>query len=486
LGDLGAAGAAVTGAKVSSIPSSNGASGSDGNSFGVFAASDPLRTGGREHFQKGLDMIHFGQTTFAAAFGGLFALVVLAASAPAAAAPDDRSIHPFQFHATDDALADLRRRIAATKWPSQETVADGSQGVQLATMRELARYWHTEYDWRKVEARLNALPQFTTNIDGVDIHFIHVRSKNPHALPLIVTHGWPGSIIEQLKIIDPLTNPAAHGGSASDAFDVVIPSLPGHGFSGKPTTVGWDPVRIARAWIVLMKRLGYTRFVAQGGDWGNAVTEQMALLAPPELLGIHTNMPATVPDDIAKSLLSSSPPPAGLSADERHAYDQLDVFYKKGLGYAQEMSQRPQTLYGIDDSPIGLAAWMLDHDARSYELIARVFNGQPEGLTRDDVLDNITLYWLTNTGVSAARLYWDTAHEVPLRQLAFFAPQGVAIPVAVSAFPDELYQAPRSWTARAYKKLIYYKKVDKGGHFAAWEQPQLFAREMRAAFRSLR
>jgi pimeloyl-ACP methyl ester carboxylesterase len=433
-------------------------------------------------------MTHCGLTTLTTALTGLVVLGVLAASVQASAqgAPDDKSIRPFQFHAPDEALADLRRRIAATKWPSQETVTDDSQGVQLATMRELARYWQTDYDWRKVEARLNALPQFVTNIDGLDIHFIHVRSKHPNALPMIVTHGWPGSIIEQLKIIDPLTNPTAHGGSASDAFDIVIPSLPGHGFSAKPTAGGWEPARIARAWVVLMKRLGYKRFVAQGGDWGNAVTEQMALLAPPELVGIHTNMPAAVPTDIAKALLSSSPAPAGLSADERHAYEQLDSFYRTGLAYAQEMSQRPQTLYGIDDSPIGLAAWMLDHDARSYELIARAFKGQKEGLTRDDVLDNVTLYWLTNTGVSAARLYWETLHGVPLRQIAFFAPQGVVIPVAITAFPDELYQAPRSWIVRAYPKLIYFNKVDKGGHFAAWEQPQIFTTEMRAAFRSLR
>jgi pimeloyl-ACP methyl ester carboxylesterase len=352
-------------------------------------------------------------------------------------------------------------------------------------MRELARYWEAEYDWRKVEARMNALPQFLTNIDGLDIHFIHVRSQHPNALPMIITHGWPGSIIEQLKVIDPLTNPTAHGGSASDAFDVVIPSLPGYGFSAKPTALGWDPVHIARAWTVLMKRLGYTRFVAQGGDWGNAISEQMALQAPPELLGIHTNMPGTVPDDVATALLSNGTPP-DLSAEERHAYDQLDFFYRNGLGYAQEMSHRAQTLYGVDDSPIGLAAWMLDHDARSYELIARAFSGQQEGLTRDDILDNVTLYWLTNTGVSSARLYWESAHKVPLRKLGFFAPRGVAIPVAVTAFPDEIYQAPQSWTARAYPKLFYFNKVDKGGHFAAWEQPQLFATELRAAFRSLR
>jgi pimeloyl-ACP methyl ester carboxylesterase len=389
------------------------------------------------------------------------------------------AIRPFRFEASPADLVDLRQRIAATRWPERENVADASQGVQLATTQSLAHHWATEYDWRKVEARLNALPQFLTEIDGLDIHFIHVRSQEPNALPLIVTHGWPGSIIEQLKIIEPLTNPTAHGASASDAFHLVIPSLPGYGFSGKPTTTGWDPQRIARAWAALMQRLGYDRYVAQGGDWGNAVTEQMALQTPAGLLGIHTNMPATIPDDIATALASGGPAPAGLSADEKHAYDQLDFFYKKGLGYANEMALRPQTLYAIADSPVGLAAWMLDHDAASQALIARVFAGQREGLTRDDVLDNVTLYWLTNTAVSSARLYWES-------KLAFFAPKHVTIPTAVSVFPDEIYAAPRSWAERAYPNLIHFNTLDRGGHFASWEQPQLLTNELRAAFRSLR
>ena len=392
-------------------------------------------------------------------------------------------IRPFRVHVTDAELADLRRRIQATRWPEKETVDDTSQGVRLATMKALAAYWASDYDWRKVEARLAALPMFTTEIDGLDIHFIHVKSKQPDALPLIVTHGWPGSIIEQLKIIEPLTDPAAHGGNAADAFHVVIPSLPGYGFSEKPTAPGWDPPRIARAWATLMQRLGYTRYVAQGGDWGNAVTEQMALQKPPGLVGIATNMPATVPADVSKALATGSPPPAGLSAEEKHAWDQLDFFFKKGLGYALEMANRPQTLYALADSPIGLAAWMIDHDARSEELIERVFAGQQEGLSRDDILDNITLYWLTNTGVSSARLYWDNARTATS---GFFDVKGVTLPIVVSVFPDEIYAAPRSWAERAYPKMIYYKKHPRGIHFAAWEQPRFFVDDLRAGFRSLR
>lgn len=415
------------------------------------------------------------QAAMAAAAASISSLLPLH---PAKAAASG-AIRPFHVNVPEQDLLDLRRRLAVTRWPDREIVADQSQGVQLTTVQELVRYWQSDYDWRKFEARLNALPQFVTEIDGVDIHFIHVRSRHENALPMIVTHGWPGSIIEQMKIVGPLTDPTAHGAKAADAFDLVIPSLPGHGFSGKPRTLGWDPQRIARAWVVLMKRLGYSRYVAQGGDWGNAVTEQMALIAPPELLGIHTNMPATVPDDIARALQPGGARPSNLSADERYAYDQLDDFYKHGLGYAIEMSNRPQTLYGLVDSPAGLASWMLDHDARSAAMIARVFDGSPEGLSRDDVIDNITLYWLTNTAVSSARLYWEN-------KLVFFAPKHVTIPVAVSVFPDEIYAAPRSWAEKAYPKLIHYNRLDKGGHFAAWEQPALFSAEVRTAFRPLR
>jgi pimeloyl-ACP methyl ester carboxylesterase len=377
-------------------------------------------------------------------------------------------------------LTELRQRINATRWPERETATDASQGVQLATTQKLAQYWSTDYDWRKCEAKLKALPNFITEIDGLDIHFIHVRSKHKNALPLIVTHGWPGSVVEQLKIIDPLTNPTAHGGSASDAFDVVIPSMPGYGFSGRPATTGWDPAHIACAWTVLMKRLGYTKFVAQGGDWGAIITELMGVQAPPELLGVHTNMANVIPLDIDKLAFSGAPAPANLSADEKVAYERLSFVYAKGIGYGFQMGLRPQTLYGSADSPVGLAAYFLDHDARSYELISRVFQGQAEGLTRDDILDNITITWLTNTALSGARLYWENWGK------GFFNAKGVSIPVAVSVFPDELYPAPRSWAERAYPKLIHYNTLDKGGHFAAWEQPQLLSEEIRVGFRSLR
>jgi len=407
-------------------------------------------------------------------------------AASGSASAENKAIRPFTVPAVPQtALDDLRRRIAATRWPEKETVNDATQGVQLATMQKLARYWATEYDWSKCEAKLKALPQFVTNIDGLDIHFIHVRSKEKNALPVIITHGWPGSVIEQLKIIDPLTNPTAHGGKAEDAFDVVIPSLPGYGFSGKPTKPGWNPVSIAKAWATLMQRLGYTKYVAQGGDWGNAISEVMALQQPPGLLGIHTNMAATVPPDVSKALAMGGPPPAGLSPDEQHAWDQLADFYKNGLGYAIEMNNRPQTLYGLVDSPVGLAAWMIDHDIRSYQMIARSFDGKPEGLTRDDVLDNVTLYWLTNTAISSAQLYWDTRHTLPPGG-GFFDVRGIKIPVAVSAFAEEIYQAPKSWAEKAYAKLIFYNKHDKGTHFAAWEQPDLFVSDLRAAFKSLR
>ena len=402
----------------------------------------------------------------------------------AAAATENSAIRPFHIKISEEQLVDLRKRINATKFPERETVTDQSQGVQLATIQKLARYWGTEYDWRKCEAKLKALPHFMTEIDGLDIHFIHVRSKHENALPLIVTHGWPGSVIEQLKIIDPLTNPTAHGGSASDAFHLVIPSMPGYGFSGKPTTTGWDPARIARAWTVLMKRLGYTKFVAQGGDWGAIITDILATQAPPELIGIHSNMPGVIPPDIDKAAQAGAPTPSGLSADERRAYERLKFVYANGVGYGYQMGLRPQTLYGIADSPVGLAAYLLDHDAWSLELISRAFDGHPGGLTRDDVLDNITLTWLTNTAISSARLYWEQLHQTG--SFGFFSVKGVSIPVAVSAFPDELYQAPRSWAERAYPKLIHYNKLDKGGHFAAWEQPQLFSEEVRAGFRPMR
>ena len=391
----------------------------------------------------------------------------------------DTAIRPFTVHVPQEDIDDLKRRIGNTRFPEKETVDDTSQGVRLEVMQALAKYWLVQHDWRRVEERLNALPQFVTEIDGVDIHFIHVKSKHEDALPMIVTHGWPGSVIEQLKIVGPLTDPTAYGADASDAFDLVIPSLPGHGFSGKPDQPGWDPIRIAKAWAELMTRLGYDRYVAQGGDWGNAVTEQMALLRPPGLIGIHTNMPATVPDGIQNALNAHEQPPADLTPDERGAWDQLAYFYAHGLGYAQEMAGRPQTLYALADSPVGLAAWMLDHDAASYDLIARVFLGGSEGLTRDDILDNVDLYWFTNTAVSSARLYWES-------KLAFFAPKGVQLPTGVSVFPHEIYAAPETWARDAYPNLIHFNRLDRGTHFAAWEQPELFSQEVRATFRSLR
>jgi pimeloyl-ACP methyl ester carboxylesterase len=409
---------------------------------------------------------------------------------------DRTAMRPFRVNVPEAELTELRRRISATKWPEAETVAestqpdarwpgrgpvtDYAQGVPLKTMQQLARYWATEYDWRKVEVRLNSYPQFITEIDGLDIHFIHARSKHENALPLIVTHGWPGSIVEQLKIIDPLVDPTAHGGNPSDAFHVVIPSMPGYGFSGRPTAKGWDPVRMARAWDVLMKRLGYTKYVAQGGDWGAVVTDMMGVQAPPGLLGIHTNMPGIFPAEIDGAAFSGAPAPSGLSAEEKVAYERLQFVYQKGIAYGFQMGLRPQTLYGIADSPVGLAAYFLDHDARSLELIASVFDGRSEGLTRDDVLDNITITWLTNTALSGARLYWEYWGK------GYFNVKGVSIPVAVSSYPDELYPAPRSWTEKAYPNLIHYNKLPKGGHFAAWEQPKFFTDELRAGFKSLR
>jgi pimeloyl-ACP methyl ester carboxylesterase len=398
---------------------------------------------------------------------------------------EDDSIRPFPtIHVPQEAIDELRRRIAATQWPEKETVADSSQGVPLATMQNLARYWATDYDWRKAEAKLNALPQFVTTIDGVDIHFIHVRSKNPNALPLIINHGWPGSVLEQIKLIGPLTDPVAYGGKAEDSFDVVIPSMPGYGFSGKPTTTGWGPEHMAHAWAELMRRLGYQHYVAQGGDWGAFVVDQMGLQAPSGLLGIHTNMPATVPANVDKALQIGAPAPAGLTADETRAYGQLALTFKE-VDYARLMGSRPQTLYGIDDSPVGLAAWLLDHNDANGQPAAAVVaalnrsSSATGELTRDEILDNITLYWLTNTGVSASRLYWEYKG-------GFFNAKGVKIPVAVSVFPGEQYQAPRSWTMKAYPNLIYYHRAEKGGHFAAWEQPMIFAQELRAAFRPLR
>lgn len=405
---------------------------------------------------------------------------------------EDASIRPFRVNISEDAVAEMRRRVNAVIWPDRELVSDPSQGVQLATMQKLAAYWGTDYDWRRCEAELNAVPNFLTEIDGLDVHFIHVRSRHENALPVIITHGWPGSIVEQLKLIGPLTDPTAFGGTAADAFDVVIPSIPGYGFSARPTETGWNPPRIAAAWIQLMKRLGYARYVAQGGDWGASITELMGVMAPPELIAIHTNMPSAAPPEVFEALRAHKGPPANLTDDELYAFERLDLFFTHGLAYAQEMGQRPQSLYGIADSPIGLAAWFLDHDLKSYEMIARVFDGAHEGLTRDDVLDNITIAWLTNTAISGARLYWETlprdssGYGIDPNTVHFFEPFGVKIPIAISAFRDELYQCPRSWAERAYPQLIHYSRHDVGCHFAAFEQPALLSADLRAAFRSLR
>src|SRR5579863_1479892 len=392
------------------------------------------------------------------------------------------AIRPYHVHFPESELTELRRRIKATRWPDRETVTDQSQGPQLATLQKLARYWETEYDWRKTEAKLNALPNFITEIDGLDIHFIHVRSKHNNALPLIVTHGWPGSVIEQLKIVDPLTNPTAHGGTVADAFDLVIPSMPGYGFSGRPAAPGWGPAHIARAWVALMKRLGYSKFAAQGGDWGAVIVDVMGTQGHPELLGIHSNMPGIFKPDIDNAARTGAPAPSNLTADERLAYERVSSVYAKGIGYGYQMGLRPQALYGIADSPVGIAGYFLDHDARSLAMISRAIDGQPEGLTRDDILDNVTLTWLTNTFISGARLYWEDFQA----QYSFFGVKGVSVPAAVSVFPDELYPAPKSWSEQAYPKLIHYNKLDKGGHFAAWEQPKLLSEEVRAGFKSLR
>jgi pimeloyl-ACP methyl ester carboxylesterase len=441
-----------------------------------------------EKVSEGVDFgrRRFLRNTALAVGAAQFGITVLTEAQPESVAPakEPDMIRPFHVSFPEADLADLRQRVKATRWPERETVDDDSQGVQLATIQALAQYWATDYDWSKCEAKLNALPMFVTTIDGLDIQFIHVRSKHDNALPIILTHGWPGSIIEELKVIEPLTNPTAYGGSASDAFHVVIPSLPGYGFSGKPTTV-WGVPRIARAWVTLMNRLGYAHFVAAGGDVGAQVGDELGVQAPPELLGVHSNMPGAVPPDINKAAFAGTPAPASFPVDEKRAYDQLTFFYKYGLGYANEMALRPQTLYGLADSPVGMASWMIDHDARSYEGISKlVVGGQPFGdITQDDILDNITLYWLTKTAVSSARLYWNA--RVTSKK-GFFDVKGVGIPFAVSAFPDEIYTVPQGWAEKAYPKLIHYNKLPKGGHFAAWEQPELYTSELRASFQSLR
>jgi pimeloyl-ACP methyl ester carboxylesterase len=418
----------------------------------------------------------------------IFLLAVVIGLAPHAGPAQTKegaeSIRPFQVKIPEADVADLRRRLAATRWPDKETVADQSQGTQLAKLWELVRYWGATYDWRRCEAKLNALPQFTTNIDGVDIHFIHVRSRHKNALPLIITHGWPGSVIEQLKLIGPLTDPTAHGGSAEDAFDVVIPSIPGYGFSGKPTGTGWDPARIARAWTVLMKRLGYTRYVAQGGDWGTPISSEMARQAPAGLLGIHINLPATVPPEAAAAL-AGGPLPPGLSDKERAVIESLMAYNKGGnSAYFTMLTARPQTVgYGMTDSPAGLAAWVLVHPG----FAKWTYGDDPEkSPTKDDVLDNITLYWLTNSGASSGRLYWENGARGSDSVAAAQKTSEISLPVAITVFPDDVYRAPESWARRAYKKLVYFHEVDKGGHFAAWEQPELFSAELRASFRTLR